>query len=63
MTVWTPAITPVYPVLAKKNVEKNKLKNALEYFPFINFENPLYLRPNVQWLGGCSKRPPNETKL
>jgi hypothetical protein len=34
-----------------------------KYFPFINFENPLYFRLNFRWLWGLSKRPPNETKL
>ena len=48
-TVWTSAITHVHPIWAKKLFKnaKNK-KMRWKFFPFINFENPLYFWLNFQ---------------
>ena len=43
--------------------QNRKLEKRWKYFPFMNFENPLYFQSNFRWLWGWSKTPPNEMKL
>jgi hypothetical protein len=43
MTVWTSAIIPAHPILAKQLFINIKIGNPSNIFPITNFENPASL--------------------
>jgi hypothetical protein len=58
-TVWTSAITPDHPMLAKKLFKNKKFnKTRWKFFPFINYENPLYF-----WVGKVALEAPSKDHL